>query len=52
MRYLIRKNLARDRRRNLLTMLSIAVSVFLVATLRGVLTELSRGALYALITDF
>ncbi len=49
MRYLIRKNLARDRRRNLL---SIAVSVFLVATLRRVLTELSRGALYALITDF
>ena len=41
---LIRKNALRNKRRTLLTMLSVAVSVFLVATLRSVLTELSRGA--------
>lgn len=41
---LIRKNALRNKRRTVLTMLSIAVSVFLVATLRSVLTELSRGA--------
>ncbi len=41
---LIQKNALRNKRRTLLTMFSIAVSVFLVATLRSVLTELNRGA--------
>lgn len=41
---LILKNVLRNKRRTLLTVSSLAVSIFLVVTLATVLTELSRGS--------
>jgi putative ABC transport system permease protein len=42
--HLILKNILRNKRRTLLTVSSLAVSLFLIVTLATVLTELSRGS--------
>ena len=41
---LILKNILRNKRRTLLTISSLVVSLFLIITLATILTELSRGS--------